>query len=1004
MNLVKPKARLPLSAGRTLIASALAGAGVGVWLLWHWKMKTGSLDGSIGLCLAMVGILSVLSPRKYVTVGLGAFVMGFGFKGFLGGSLGAPAAWPASAVLLVAGMALLGIPYARRWSSLGCGIAGAFAAATSLSALFGHLAYFPGAHTWGSGRLLSEALAWGLFALGIAYLAAARLLEGKASSGGWRWVPMATLVGMATVPIILWQGLVARERTLLKEFTLEKSGEVSERIESRIDAQVLPLRRMANRWRDRGRPEVKAWEAEAKLFMRHFPAYRTVAWFDGSFVKRWSSLAEDAFEDEEIDFGMDSIRRLALTRHADQATPLFTRGKDLRLPGSFFQIHVPVFHQDRFDGYLVALIQIPELMDAVLQDNPAMGFVVRLNHGEDRLYERGEGNPARGFSLESTLDLYGISAGLVVAPTVTTTRQFRSLLPEAVLGSGLFLALLVAFLARLSQVVNDRARELETANRYLAASDEQSRRQSLELMEAREAALEASRHKSEFLANMSHEIRTPLNAVVGMAELILDTKLNRQQLDFAKGIQSASTTLLALISDILDFSKIEADKLDLESADFDLSRLLESTQEMFVYLAAQKNLKLKVELDSETPPYVRGDSNRLRQILVNLVGNAIKFTREGEVAIYLSGRPQTSGKVRIDVEVADTGIGLTDAQREPIFESFSQADTSTSRRFGGSGLGLSICRRLVTLMGGEINVESQFGKGSSFAFFVLLDAASTLVKPETKKRASAKRPLLKVLVAEDNPMNQKVVRLILEKLQCEVDIAVGGAEAIQAAAKKTYDIIFLDCQMPGVDGYEAVRRIREAEAGKQGTPVVALTAHAMASDREKCLAAGMDDYLSKPISLEEMGRTLEKWSSGRKVAEAPTRVATAAPEAAESETLDRSALFSLRLLQDGSEDFVTDLIRTFKETTPKSLDRLAEAIVEKDGTVISDEAHRLKSGCASLGAKGMAAICLKLERVGEKRAFEKARALLKQLRAEYRKTLKELEVEEKPGAGISHAA
>ncbi|MCS7066595.1 MAG: ATP-binding protein [Fimbriimonadales bacterium] len=378
----------------------------------------------------------------------------------------------------------------------------------------------------------------------------------------------------------------------------------------------------------------------------------------------------------------------------------------------------------------------------------------------------------------------------------------------------------------------------------------------MQILQAQEMALAAeaaNRAKSEFLANMSHEIRTPMNGILGMVELLADTPLSEEQRDYLNTLRVSADHLLGLLNDILDLSKIEAGKLHLEHLPVVLSELVTGTVRLFQARAESKGLRLTVQIAPETPPVVLGDPVRLRQILANFISNAIKFTEQGEVAVRI--HPLES---EIRFAVQDTGIGIPPDRIASIFEPFTQADSSTTRKYGGTGLGLTICKRLAELMGGRIGVESVLGRGSTFYVDLPLPPAETppLDAPESISALPDIPAGKPILLVEDNEINRKVALRMLSKLQLEVEIATNGAEAVQKATTSAYDLILMDCQMPEMDGYEATRRLRE-----QGvrTPIVALTANALEGDRERCLACGMDDYLAKPIKPDELQRTLARW-------------------------------------------------------------------------------------------------------------------------------------------------
>jgi PAS domain S-box-containing protein len=605
-----------------------------------------------------------------------------------------------------------------------------------------------------------------------------------------------------------------------------------------------------------------------------------------------------------------------------------------------------------------------------------------------------------------------------------------------------------------------------------------------ETEKAKDAALELARMKSEFLANMSHEIRTPMNAIIGMAGLLQDTPLTPRQKDYANTITTAGEALLDIINDILDFSKIESGKLVLEKADFDLRETVESTLDLLAPRAQAKGLELASSLAHGVPAAMRGDAGRLRQVLMNLLGNSVKFTERGEILVRVSRADAGPGSAVLRFEVKDTGIGVPPEAQRTLFSAFVQADASTTRKYGGTGLGLSICKRLVEMMGGEIGMESEPGRGSTFWFTIPLEEARSAPPPpdasalagvralvvddnaasreivsihladwkmaaeaaasaraalEALRRAAASgspfrlvitdmqmpemdglmlaaavkgdpalagtrvvmmtslgqdfsrldreaaglaacvhKPLrraallsaltaalsgrpekdgedkgqeeaaapkryFRVLVAEDNAVNQKVAVRQLEKLGYECDLAANGIETLEAMKRRHYDLVLMDCNMPEMDGFQATAEIRRMEGDQRHTPVVAMTANALEGDREKCLAAGMDGYIPKPVRLENLAETLKQWDA----------------------SLDLSTVKGLAEL-GGAEnpDFMKELAGAYLGDLPRRLDAIRAAFKAGDAEALRQAAHALKGSSGNLGAQRMQKICSLLEQAG----------------------------------------
>ncbi|MFL5752332.1 MAG: PAS domain-containing protein, partial [Bacteroidia bacterium] len=520
-----------------------------------------------------------------------------------------------------------------------------------------------------------------------------------------------------------------------------------------------------------------------------------------------------------------------------------------------------------------------------------------------------------------------------------------------------------------------------------------------ELMKAKKQLEETMAVKEQFLANMSHEIRTPMNAIVGFTELLLKTSLNTDQKQYIDAIKTSGENLLVIINDILDFSRVQSGKITFEKIDFHLSQLISTLTELVLQKSIEKNIRVSTKIAENIPDRLLGDPTRLNQILLNLMGNAVKFTEKGEVKLQVELLNKTEDNVELKFSVSDTGIGIPENKLSAIFEGFTQATNDTTRKYGGSGLGLTIVKQLIEAQGGSISVQSEVGKGSVFSFNLGfgLEKERVIKKKDTKEKEMDEGGIegLEILLVEDNHFNQILAQKVLSDWKCKVDVADNGLIAVEKIEKKDYDLILMDIQLPEMDGYEATRHIREKMTPpKCNVPIMAMTAHAITGEADKCFEAGMNDYISKPFDQKVLYSKIYSIVHKNKVPLPKSNEQGPAKEHIEKKAGPEKIvdLQALKELTDGDTAIMSQMISVFKTQTSESLNRLEEGVRSGNWKTVYEMVHKIKPSVDFIGIKQLKNVINEAEQyASEQSHLDALPVMITEITSVCREAIKELD-------------
>jgi len=698
------------------------------------------------------------------------------------------------------------------------------------------------------------------------------------------------LLGAVAAFLFAWK-LFNDQSNHIKRLSFTEAQIVKRKLVRAGDIHVEMLQRMVARWQATDGTQESLWRADAHNTLKHSREILSLSWIDREGQLQWvettpyDSSPEPGSARQTGPFLMHSVegRSHMATLQAEPLKSLtVSHTTTISKDHNAVMISAPIWTGNVFEGYLNAVVNITSLYDQFLENDFRAGFSLCLHEGEKVIFQKFH-DPEDYISpwlIEDKVNFIGQTFLLHVWPSRKLSERIKSNLPIYFFLAGLFLSLALALASYFGLRILIHKRSLEKAHRNLEIAykqqqdtNENLRTQSAQLtllsdkvQAARKVADASNMAKDRFLASMSHEIRTPLNAIIGFAGVLSNSQLDDEQHDHLHYLQDAAENLLVLLNDILDLAKIDAEKLELTESRIELSGLLEGTRLLWSAGNKQSVLNFVIEIDPQVPCVIYADKTRLRQVLFNLVSNALKFTERGEVNIRVTATGEGPPEAPcLKFEVSDTGIGIAEEHLDALFDRFTQADSSITRNYGGTGLGLSICQQLVALMGGDIGVKSAAGLGSTFWF--TLHCRAEMAMPESQpspslpaQSSTQETPQtvpLTVLLAEDNVVNQKVIQAILAAQHHQVDIAQNGLEAIEAVQNKSYDLILMDLRMPKMDGFTAIERIRQLSHA-QTIPIIVLSANTSVEDQNRALSAGAQICLTKPIKPADLLASIQQ--------------------------------------------------------------------------------------------------------------------------------------------------
>lgn len=899
-----------------------------------------------GIC-AWVALIPAVTAADYLlggTMGGGGGLVRFDFTGAFPSMDMSPIS---CASFMAAGVAMFGLSRqsltpAAQWvlALLASCVAGA-----GLAVLTGYALNVESTHIWRGMNRMAPTTAIGHILLG------AGLILGVWGQGRrvQPWVGLPVFVGIMALSVGLWLAVLGHEEKVSRAVMESEANDIGNRVGKSMGELFLAIDRMAQRWSASGGTPRAAWEQDASNYLRGYAALGAMSIGDRDNILRWIVPHGERSKLIGMKIDFEPIRRRAIVAAAHTGTPQITPVIQLLIGGQGFIYMQPLFVNRQYDGLVMAPIYINDFLRSQLGD-VLKNYDMEVHESGKRIFATA---PEALFAKSVWTNDGVINVGQVhwnfrLAAKPATIAAQRSRFPSAVLAIGTLFALLATMLVHIARRSSANTNALQEANIALEMYAN-------ELKNAKDAAEFATQSKSNFLANMSHEIRTPMNGIIGMAQLLQETRSSREQSDYIATIVHSSRNLLLLLNDILDLSKIEAQSLALENEPFSVAQTFTETLKLLQPIATASGISLVHHIAFNTPAMILGDAGRFAQVLTNLVGNAIKFTEQGSVTAQLQYDPLTE---MIRCDITDTGIGIPTAMQPSIFDKFVQANASITRKYGGTGLGLAITKQLVEMMEGGIGFESAEGRGTRFWFTLpvregmLYDAAL----PHLQCAVAARRypaAQARLLVADDHPVNQTLMVKLLGRFGfATVDTVNDGEEAMAALAEHDYAAILMDCQMPRMDGYEATRRIRLLEKDSaHHMPIFAMTANAMVGDREVCLRAGMDEYISKPIELAALKALLNCYfilqADGNDSPEAP---------------LDVTVLDETRFsLAAETPEETAEILQIFFMAATEKLATLHISRRESEREAWNAATHYLRGSAANLGMQALAQRCREAE-------------------------------------------